>query len=179
MKDWNVTVTVHEHGFKDAIRLLKNFGPVSKTDYFNVLVMRVDNIPALLAELSVKIKKEPGILNILARVIPATRTFNFMGPEEFEIKAREAILTWVPDLAGKSFHVRMHRRGFKRRLSTTSEERMLDHVLLDALVAKGTPGSIAFENYEAVLAVETVDQRAGLSLWKWEELERYPFLGFK
>ena len=56
---------------------------------------------------------------------------------------------------------------------------MLDQVLLDALVAKDTPGSIAFEDYEAVLAVETVGQRAGLSLWKWEELERYPFLGLK
>lgn len=34
---------------------------------------------------------------------------------------------------------------------------MLDQVLLDALVAEGKPGSIAFEGYEAVLAVETED----------------------
>lgn len=179
MKDWNVTVTVHEHGFKDAIQLLKHFGPVSRTDYFNVLVMRVENIPVLLSQLSEKIENEPGILNILARVIPATHTFNFMSPEEFEQKAREAVLTWVPDLAGKSFHVRLNRRGFKGRLSTVIEEHFLDQVLLDALVTQATPGKIAFKDCEAVLAVEIVGQRAGLSLWNREELQRYPFLRFR
>lgn len=84
MNEWNATATVREHSFKDGIRLLKNFGPVCKTDYFNVLVIRVDTIPALLSELSAQIKNKPDILNILARVIPASCTFDLMCPEECE-----------------------------------------------------------------------------------------------
>jgi len=46
-------------------------------------------------------------------------------------------------LAGKSFHVRLHRRGFKGRLSTAKEERFLDEALLDALDVLGHPAGSA------------------------------------
>ena len=95
---------------------------------------------------------------------------------EPEAKAREASLTWIPDLAGKSFHVRMYRRGFKGQLSSQSEESFLDGILLDALNKIGKPGRITFENPDAIIALETIDSRAGLSLWTREDLQRYPFL---
>ena len=82
----------------------------------------------------------------------------------------------MPQLAGKSFHVRMHRRGFKEALPSQQEERMLDDVLLEALERTGQPGRIEFEDPDLILDVETVDQRAGMSLWTREQLERYPFL---
>jgi hypothetical protein len=71
----------------------------------------------------------------------------------------------------------MHRRGFKGVLSTPKEERFLDDVLLDALEAAGKPGRIGFEEPDAIVQIETVDGRAGLSLWSAAELRRYPFLG--
>ena len=80
-------------------------------------------------------------------------------------------------LKGKSFHVRLHRRGFKGTLSTPKEERFLDEALLDALEAEGAPGHIAFTDPDAILQIETIDGRAGLSLWQREDLQRYPFLG--
>lgn len=79
-------------------------------------------------------------------------------------------------MAGKTFHVRLHRRGFKGQLSTPEEERFLDDTLLDALKRAGTPGSLAFDDPDAVIQIETVGNRAGISLWSREELGRFPFL---
>ena len=56
------------------------------------------------------------------------------------------------------------------------EERFLDTYLLEALEMAGTRGEITFDDPDAILALETVGPRAGLSLWTREELERYPLL---
>jgi tRNA(Ser,Leu) C12 N-acetylase TAN1 len=80
-------------------------------------------------------------------------------------------------LAGKSFHVRLHRRGLKGTLSTPREERFLDETLLDALESLGAPSRITFTDPDAILQIETIDGRAGVSLWQREDLQRYPFLG--
>jgi tRNA(Ser,Leu) C12 N-acetylase TAN1 len=108
--------------------------------------------------------------------MPATQTFTFQTVEKFETKAREACQRWVPDLAGWRFHVPMHRRGFKGRLTSQHEESFLDDTLLEALAQTGRPGQITFEDPDAITALETVDDRAGLSLWKREDVQRYPFL---
>jgi tRNA(Ser,Leu) C12 N-acetylase TAN1 len=179
MQDWNVVITIHEKGFGEAVRLLEHFGPVSRTDFFNVLVMRCADINAMLKALKLEIEESPGILNFLSRAVPATQCFNFQSKEEFRAQSKEIILPWAPRLAGKSFHVRMHRRGFKGRLSSMDEERFLNESLLEQLEAAGNPGRIEFANPDAVIAVETVGQRAGLSFWSRLELEDYPFLGLK
>ena len=56
------------------------------------------------------------------------------------------------------------------------EERFLDTYLLEALATAGTPGQIRFSDPDAIIALETIGPRAGLSLWTREELERYPLL---
>jgi tRNA(Ser,Leu) C12 N-acetylase TAN1 len=177
MHDWNVVVTVREKGFIRACELLEELGSMKRTDYFNVLVMRVEDIYYLLNTLSEWVSQDPSILTtVLARVMPVTHTFDFQTVEESESQARDIALTWVPDLGGKSFHVRLHRRGFKGRLSSKDEEQFLDTVLLEALENAGMSGRITFEDPDVIIAVETVGNRAGMSLWTREDLQRYPFL---
>jgi len=36
---------------------------------------------------------------------------------------------------------------------------------------------VAFDDADAVLAVDTVGDRAGMALWTRDDLRRYPFLG--
>ena len=176
MVDWNVVITASERGFGRARKFFVQFGSVSRTEFFNVLVLRTDD-PHLVMEAIVERKLENSdSLAFLSRIVPVSHTFSFQSEEEFKEKAKEISLTWVPELAGKSFHVRMHRRGFKGRLSSPEVERFLDEVLLQALENTGTPGHITFKNPDAIIAVETVGQRAGLSLWTRMDLERYPFL---
>lgn len=176
MQEWNVVINVNEGGFKRAFEVLSEFGPIKKTDFFNVLVMKVEDTNQMLETLRKRALEDPHFLSFLSRLIPVTSTFTFKSPEEFENKAKEAILAWVPELTGKGFHVRMHRRGFKGKLSSREEEQFLDNFLLESLQKAGTFGHITFENPDAIIAVETLIQWAGLSLWTREDLQRYPFI---
>jgi hypothetical protein len=133
--DWSVIVTLPEATFREARNLLRRWGGVHRTAYFHVLTLTVDDAETFLAEIAKAIGESRGILNFVSHVIPAQRTFDFDSAEEFEAKARDIAILWAPALAGKSFHVRLHRRGFKGKLSTAKEERFLDETLLDALDA--------------------------------------------
>jgi tRNA(Ser,Leu) C12 N-acetylase TAN1 len=176
VKDWNVIATIHDSRFREARKLLRQLGEVAPTDFRNVFVLHVDDPAEFTRLLADHVAKEPGIDEILARVVPARLTFAFRDVAQFEERAREAVLQLVPTLAGQRFHVRIHRRGFKHRISSQEEEQRLDKVLLDALAAAGTPGSISFDDPDTIIAIESVGQRAGVSLWTREDLRRYPFL---
>ena len=43
MRDWNVVVSVHEGRFVRACQLLEQFGRLERTEYYNVLVMKVED----------------------------------------------------------------------------------------------------------------------------------------
>ena len=177
MQDSNVVISVREGGYTAARELLRQFTEVSRTHYFNVLAAKVDDPRALLETLTELSTTVPGIPTVLARVVPLTITFNFDSPEHFETQAREAVLQWASQLAGKSFHVRVHRRGFKQELPSPKEEQMLAVTLLEAMDKAGVPGKILFDDPDAIIAVETIDNRAGLSLWDRADLSRCPLLG--
>lgn len=174
--DWNVIVSVREGGFGRARQLLREFGAVGPSGFLNVLVMRVDDPKRLLEGLAAALLQEPDAVGFLGRVVPVRSTFTFQSPEEFEARARDAALAFLPELAGKGFHVRMHRHGFRGRLFSQDEERRLGAVLQEAMEKAGAPGHVTFEDPDAILAVETLGNQAGLSVWTREQLRRYAFL---
>jgi tRNA(Ser,Leu) C12 N-acetylase TAN1 len=171
-----VVVSVRQGGFNRVRKLLREFGAVRPSGFLNVLVMRVDDPRRLLEALAERAAREPGALASLGRAVPVRSTFTFQSREEFEARARDAALALLPELAGKGFHVRLHRHGLKGRLPSQEEERLLGTALREALEKAGTPGHVTFEDPDVILAVETLGNRAGLSLWTREDLRRYPFL---
>jgi tRNA(Ser,Leu) C12 N-acetylase TAN1 len=171
-----VVITVRQGGLKRVRNFLREFGIVSKSGFRDVLVMRADDPERLLEDLAEGSAREPDAVAFLGRVVPVHLTFTFQSPEEFEAKACDAALTFLPELAAKGFHVRMYRHGLKGRLSSHQEERVLGAVLQEALEKAGTPGHVRFEDPDVILAVETVGNRAGLSVWTRAQLLRYPFL---
>lgn len=173
---WNVVVTVQEGGYQEALKALRKFGEVGRTEYFNLLTLRVPDYRHFIEELREEGERDPRLVHCLAGVVPVIQTFSFQSPAEFEEKARQAVCAWLPVLEWKSFHVRMHRRGFKGKLSSMEEEQRLDHYLLEALELAGTAGRISFDDPDAIIAVETVGGHAGLSLWSRDDLRRYPLL---
>lgn len=175
--DWNVVVTLAERSFREARRLLQKWGRVAPTGYYNVLTLTVEEPNRFLADFVSRVGETPGLLNFVSHVVPAQHSFDFRDAAEFETKAREIALGWVPALTGASFHVRLHRRGFKGVLSTPQEERFLDDTLLAAIADAGAPGRINFEDPDHIIQIETIDGRAGISLWTREDLRRMPFLG--
>ena len=176
MQEWNAVICVHEHGYKRARDVFGDFGEVRRTEFFNVLILRAEDLNAMLEALSERSRRAPESLSFLSRLIPVDHAFIFNSAEEFEKKARESILGWRDKLAGKRFYVRIHRRGFKGRISSPDEERMLDTLLLQELEKISVPGRIAFEDPDAIIAVETIGTWAGIALLTREQREQYPFV---
>ncbi len=176
MKEWNVVITVFQDGFRHALRALRKLGEVDHGHFHNVLGMKVDDPMALLQALEQQIALEPALFDAISRVAPAMRTFEFHSVEEFKEKAKAAVLGWAPTLAGRSFHVRLHRRGFKHELESPQAEKYLGEALLDALAKQGTPGSISLSDPDMVISIDTVDHRAGLAIFSREDLALHPLL---
>jgi len=177
--DWNVVITLHEGRFRKARQFLQRFGEVSRTDYFNVLAMKTEDPFHLLEQLQERFYLAPDTVDFLARAVPIRHAFIFRSVSEFEDKARELAATMIPRLAGRFFFVRMHRRGFKGRLSSMDEERFLDDYILHLLEEAGSPGRVGFTDPDAVIVIETIGQRAGSTLFTKEELQKFSLLKLK
>lgn len=176
MEDWNVVVTVCEAHFEEACDYLESIAHVSSTDYYNVLVMHVEETEGLLERIASDMQCVPSLHSAISRVIPLTRTFSFKAAPELEQKAGHVIRDWAPKLAEKSFYIRMHRRGLRGEVDSEKEERRLGEMAIEAVRENGSWCNVDFGDPDAVVAVETVGERGGLSLWSREELEKYPFL---
>jgi tRNA(Ser,Leu) C12 N-acetylase TAN1 len=178
MYDWNVIVSVFDQGFHRARDLLEPISRVKRTDHYNVLIMKVDDPEGFLHALQEWSVRDPEIFRrAISRAIPLGTFFEFQSAAEFEEKAGKVMARWLPDLAGKKFHTRLHHREFAGKISSRAEESRLNDYLLERLAQAGTPGEIEFDDPDAIIAIETVSQRAGLSLWTRSQLRAYPFLG--
>jgi tRNA(Ser,Leu) C12 N-acetylase TAN1 len=176
MRDWNVVATVKEHSYEQACALLRDFGTVAETDFFNVLVMRVEDTVQFVDDLHGCLEALPAVRASLARVMPVSEKFSYQSVEEFEALAKQKVEPWVARLAGTNFHVRMHRRGFKGRLSSQHEELFVDHHIMDRLHDLGQDARIGFDDPDFIIALETVGQDCGLSIWNREQRQRYSLL---
>jgi tRNA(Ser,Leu) C12 N-acetylase TAN1 len=179
MADWNVIVTARERHFGEARRFLSMLGDVGRTHYFNVLRMYVDDGRALLDALgsAAPPPDTPPVAEMLGRAVPLDQTFHFQTKEELDAAAENALAALLPRLAGKSFHVRMHRRGFEGTVRSTDEEQTLDRYVLAELEKRGAPGRLSFDDPDVIVALETLDNWGGISAWSREDLRRYPLLG--
>ncbi len=176
MERWNLVATTAEGKFTQALKFLAPFGIVKTTSYYNVVMMHVHDTPELMTRLAKEWQTQDGRLLLLKRVVPVTHTFNFSDRAMFVRRAQEVTMDWTPRLTGHTFHVRMHRRGFKDQLSSVEEEQILNTAIIDATGKAGNRAAVSFDDPDAVIAVETIGNKAGMSLWFREDLRRYPFL---
>lgn len=177
MNDWNVVITTRDGGYTKARQVMERYGPVEDTDFYNVLVQRVDDVPAMLDDLRARLVAQPDLKQAIARVSPVETPFEFQTREEFEAAVRERALSRLKELANRSFHVRLHRRGLKEQLPSVEEEKSLNEALLEALGQAGLAGRIVHDDPDVVVALETVGCRAGLALWTRTDHSRLPLLG--
>lgn len=176
MGNWNLVATTAEGKYTQALKFLAPFGIVKPTSYSNVVMMHVRDTPAFLTRLAHEWQAQGGQLSLLQRVVPIAHTFNFSDRAMLIQRAKNVMLDWVPRLTGHSFHMRMHRRGFKDRLNSVEEEQMLSAAIIDDTGKAGARAIVSVDDPDAVIAVETIGNNAGISLWLREDLQRYPFL---
>jgi tRNA(Ser,Leu) C12 N-acetylase TAN1 len=174
--DWNAIATTRPGRFNRAASLLRHHAQVERSGLYNVLLVRAPEPRRLLADLSAEAARERDVTSAIAHVLPVTDRFSFESAEDLERKAGEVLVSWLPELAGKSFHVRMHRRGLKGAIARHATEKRLAERLLAELDRRGTPGCIGFDDPDAIVSVETVRDTCGLALWSRADLERFPRL---
>jgi tRNA(Ser,Leu) C12 N-acetylase TAN1 len=176
LRDWNVVVSVYQEGFRRVLKALRQLAPTERSDYYNVLVMKADDPVAVLTAIEEKTEESTALYDAISRVAPAARCFEFHSAGEFVEKAEQIIAEWSARLAGRAFHVRLHRRGAKYDLGTQDAERLFDDIVLDGTAKAGTPAKVSFSDPDAVIAIDTIDDRAGLALWTREDLARHRLL---
>jgi tRNA(Ser,Leu) C12 N-acetylase TAN1 len=176
VRDWNLIVTIYQQGFRRALRALQDIGPTERSPYHNVLVMKVDDLLAVLEAIERRTEERPALYDAIARVAPAMRIFEFQSEESFKDNAKSIVLEWLPSLTGRSFHVRLHRRGSKLDLRTPDAERLFNDAIVDATTRAGIPARVSYTDPDAVIAIDTVDDRAGLAMWTREDLARHRLL---
>ena len=176
MELWNAIVTARGDRLPQARRVLRALGRVERTGFYNVLTMNVDDPQHLVDRLERLFAEHPGAVESVAHIFPAERCFEFSSPAEFESKARAAALTWVPRLAGKTLHVRVHRRGRRGTLVSPEAERAVADALLAAIHETGSPARVAFDDPDAIVLIETIGGRAGVALLTRDDYRQHPLL---
>lgn len=176
MREWNVVVSVYQEGFRRALKVLRQLAPTERGNYYNVLIMKSDDPVALLAAIEKKTEEDPALYDAISRVAPAIRSFEFHSAEDSAEQAKQIIAEWSQRLAGRTFHVRLHRRGTKYDLATQDTERLFDDAILDTTARAGARAKVSFTEPDAVIAIDTMDDRAGLALWTREDLARHRLL---
>jgi len=177
--DWNVVVTAYDwRGLRRARRLLSHYGDVERTEFHNVLVVRVADVAAFLEAISAAAELDVSMRNDISRIMPAQALFSFRTTAEFEENARAVVCQWANRIAGGSFHVRLHRRRGDSpvKLSAQIEERYLNDTILRRLRELGQLGCLDFQDPDYVIDIETVGERSGMSLWSRDDLKRFPLL---
>ena len=176
MERWNLVATAAEGKYTQALKFLAHFGIVKTTSYHNVVMMHVRDILELMTLLAKEWQTQDGRLLLLKRVVPVTHTFNYSDRAWLVRRAREVTSDWILRLTGCTFHVCIHRRGFKDRLSSVEEEQLLNAAIVEATEKSGKRAIVSQDDPDAFIAVETIGNNAGMSLWFREDLQRYPFL---
>jgi tRNA(Ser,Leu) C12 N-acetylase TAN1 len=176
MIDWNVVITIYQEGLTRTLHALHDLGTIERTAYYNILVMRVDDPRETLAAIERRTDERPALYDAISRVAPAMRNFQFQSAETFQEAAKSILLEWTPQLAGRSFHVRWHRRGTKHDLRKSDMERFFDGVVIEATKLDGQPATVSFTDPDVVVAIDTIDDRAGMALWTREELAQHRLL---
>lgn len=85
--------------------------------------MKAEDPLALLAALEACTDESPALYDAISRVAPAQWTFAFGSTADFLDVTKSIICEWAPRLSGRSFHVRVHRRGMGHDLENRLDSR--------------------------------------------------------
>jgi len=162
---WNVLATSIE-GRRDALLIaLRRLGRFRPGGYRNVITGTVEEVPAFL----------DAVRTALARLIPVELTLRFDPPGLTE-PVLAAVAPLLDRLAGKSFFVRLERRGLKGRVHSPTVEREIGDGIWKALAAGGYSPRVDFADPDVVLVIETLGDQAGLALADRALRTTYPFV---
>ncbi len=160
---WNVLVTAQEGSARDLKRLVKRHGVFRWSQFRNVLLGCVADPGGFFQELEAQLEKKPFAVNWLGKALPICITFP-VDLETFSDDLERHLSTLVEGLKGKSFYVRVERRGHKGDLRTHELERQMGDYLWEELQRHGGQPVVSFKDPDVVVAIEIVGKTAGIAV---------------
>jgi tRNA(Ser,Leu) C12 N-acetylase TAN1 len=161
--DWNLVVTAYGGRRHDLVHALRPIVRLKRAGYAEVMVGRVDDVDACLAAIAARAAADAVFADeILARVIPVSRTFALAAEIEAQLAAEVTAL--AETVGEQSFHVRVERRGHKRILQSDTLERRLGTALVESIRGRGAAPRVTFDDPDLIVAVELIGDYGGLGL---------------
>jgi tRNA(Ser,Leu) C12 N-acetylase TAN1 len=172
---WNVLVTAQEGAARDLKRFIRRHGTFRWSGFRNVLLGQVADPQEFLRTLAADIERKPFANRWLGKVLPITTTFP-VRTESFLADVESLLGPLVDELKGKSFHVRVERRGHKHDLRSQELEQQLGGYLWQLLENQHAEPAVSFKDPDVVIAVEIAGTTAGIAIVRRQLREEFPFV---
>jgi tRNA(Ser,Leu) C12 N-acetylase TAN1 len=177
---WNVLITAQEGAARDLKRLvsatlMRRHGHFWRSDFRNVLLGEVQEPQAFLQALAAELERKPFAAAWLGKALPIVVTFRVQ-PEGFPEDVESHLAGLLDAIQGKSFHVRVERRGHKGTLRTQDLERRFGEFLWQRLIERHLQPAVTFKDPDIVVAVEIAGRSAGIALISRELRQNFPFV---
>jgi tRNA(Ser,Leu) C12 N-acetylase TAN1 len=175
IREWNVLATSLEGRREALIVALRKLGPFWRAGYRNVLVGQVNDQRKFLQTVRERLPTDMQLAASLTKIVPVEQVVTFE-PSRLAETLVELLTPCANRIAGKSFHVRVERRGLKGVVHTPTVERTVGEALLTAAGACGAAPTVSFRNPDVVVAVETTGETAGVGFLTRELRGEFPFV---
>ncbi len=172
---WNLLATSVE-GQRDALlEALRRLAPFRPGGYRNVVKAQVDDPRAFLGRVREALATDRLLPTSLAKLVPLDVQIRFEAATAADSFAAAAE-PLLDRLGAGSFFVRLERRGLKGRLHSPTLEREVADRVWRALEARGRTPRVDFRDPDAVLAIETLGDEAGLVVLDRALRIEFPFV---
>jgi len=178
MEKWNILATAQRRQERYLLHILNKYGEFMGSGYRDVIIGQVADVAIFLDALDSIQRQAPGKLRSLGQIVPVENNFQF-DIANFRDKVKEAVAPFIDQLENSKFFVRVVRRGHKGEISGMDTEKDLDGFILKSLEERGKLAIVNIEEFEKMIIVETIENRAGVGLITKKMEETYPFIKVK
>ena len=173
---WNLLVTSLEGQRESLLASLRALARFRRGGFPNVLVATVDDPREFLARLRDTHAASPVVRAALGKAIPIDRTVRFADPATFVDDVTATLAPLAERLAGRTFFVRVFRRGFRGTIDSTRAEGEIGARLVDLLTTRGDHPHVRFADPDVIIAIETLRDEVGIALLDRDIRLAHPFV---
>ena len=173
---WNILVTSLEGQREALLSVLRTFARFRRGGFPNVLVATVDDPWTFLGVVRDAYERGPVLGSALGKVIPIERTLRLSDPSLFVDEVVTLLEPLAKRLAGRTFFVRVFRRGFRGVIDSTRAEGEIGARLVALLETAGDRPMVRFRDPDMIVAIESLRDEVGVALLDRELRATFPFV---